>query len=308
MTQLIESGLRLLAIVEFVFASVGLILAWKHVRHLRDTQGRVQSSLEKLEGIATNVGQSKTELQTVAGDVRSSQKDLDSVASELRMVQEQLSTRRIGVFPHYVAELVPLINKAKKSVVSAVDLPGYCSFSDPQTWLEYKSAIEEAITRLPRFGNESAVKLAWLNAECRKLVVKEQFDPANITARNDRWITRDNVSNLLEGYLYVRRATFPQVTTATITYQQFESIVEHDQLKIIESFGGAECKTVAQMLNLYFWIIDESEAVFAIPNYSARNQSVAFYTRDKALVDGLSQIYPRLHADPTSYIARGVTV
>jgi len=257
--------------------------------------------------LLTALTQVKKKLAGVADDVAQSQRKLEVVVSELSTVQSQLSTRRIGVFPQYVDRLVALIRNAKKSLVFAVDFPGYCSFSDHDVWLQYKTSIEAAIGRLPKTHNESPVKMAWLNPDLRRSVLKEQFDPKDINDAKDEWKNRGNNMALLTHYLDVHRGsipTLPTVTPDTITYKQFASFVEHDQAIIIQCFLAAECKSVTDGLNLYFWIVDESEAVFAIPNYNARNQSVAFYTRDKALVDGLLQIYPRLKGDASAKVER----
>jgi hypothetical protein len=267
----------LLEVFSAVLAVVALIVAYFHTKHLRE-------NTTKLEGVTEN-------LQGVTKDTASITKGLERITEEnaaigegLMDVAAALPTHDIGEFPGYVNKLAELIKEAKRNVIVVCDVPCYCAFSDRKLMAKYWGALLEAKERFVA-GELSSMSLTWMDSECRKDVLEEQF-----VSKNPQW--KFGIEEKLAGFLKAERST---ETAETVSYSKFEEIVEDAHERAIKDIR-ISVKFVHRSLHLYFWILDD-EAVFAIPNYANRGKGRAIWTRDANIVGGLKAIHERLQSD-----------
>lgn len=211
--------------------------------------------------------------------------NLAAMSSNLTEIAKSLPTQNIGAFPDYVKRIAELINKATKEVIVVCDSPGYCAFSDRDSWEEYRHAMSKAKQRFVAKTLPS-MSLAWMDSPCRKAVLKEQFDPPG----KHNW--KEGIEEKLTRFLESEAALHTHAADR-ITYQQFEDLVEQVHENFILSVGPVPIIPVHVTLHLYFWITDD-EAVFAIPNYAEGGKGHAMWTRDSKIVEGLKAIHGRL--------------
>jgi uncharacterized protein YoxC len=262
-----------LEVFSAVLAVVALIVAYVHTKDLRENTSKLGSVTTGLEGVTKN-------LEGIT-------QENAAMSQELNKVATALPTRDIGEFPAYVDELADMIKEAKHTVIVVCDVPCYCAFSDRKLWAKYWGALYEAKERF--FGSELAfMSLTWMDPQCRKEVLAEQFDP-----QNEEW--KIGIEERLAAFLKAEQST---ETAETVTYRKFEEIVEDAHERAIKDIR-LPFTPVHRSLHLYFWILDD-EAVFAIPNYANRSKGRAIRTRDANVIGGLRAIHNRLQKDQRS--------
>lgn len=252
----------LLEVFSAVLAVVALIVAYFHTQDLK--------------GITKNLG-------GITDDTITMSKDLKEVA-------KALPTQNIGSFPEYVENLAEAINDAKSTVIVVCDAPCYCAFSDRDLWADYSAALYKA---KERFVNKKLplMSIAWMDPPCRKEVLKEQFQPEG----KQNW--KSGIEGNLARFLEAEKSS---KTVESITYDEFEGLVEAAHNRFIGLVDSVPIIPVHVTLHLYFWITDD-DAVFAIPNYANGGKGNAIWTRDTKIIAGLKAIHDRLQKDQHSH-------
>jgi hypothetical protein len=230
-------------------------------------------------------------LDNVANNLDNVTKLNDRMSGNLTEIAKSLPTQNIGAFPDYVKRIADLINSATKEVIVVCDSPCYCAFSDRNLWAEYQGALFKAKERFVAKTLPS-MSLAWMDAPCRKAVLKEQFDPPE----KQNW--KEGIEEKLKRFLE-SEASLHNYTADTVTYLQLEHLVERVHENFIQSMGSVPTIPVHVTLHLYFWIIDD-EAVFAFPKYAEGGKGYAVWTRDPKIIEGLKAIHARLYDEQQS--------
>jgi len=247
----------LLEVVSAVLGIAAIVFAITHTLHFRQNATKLKSVTTGLEG----------------------------VSAELTDLAKTLPTHDIGEFPKYVGKLAEMIRNAKHRVIVVCDAPCYCVFSDRELWGKYWSALSDARQSGVRSDSPS-MSLTWLDPTCRKMVLKEQFEP-------DKGDWKKGIEGQLSVFLKGEQST---KSVEALTYGEFENLVEHAHTTTIDQINLPHKELTRGPLHLYFWIIDD-EAVFAIPNYVNRGKGRAIYTRDGNIIGGLELIHERLQRE-----------
>lgn len=239
----------------------------------------------------------KKESDAISTSLKDSEDRIEALATVAKDISGSLSTKVIGPFPDYVKGIANLLNQATddltapvggKSIVIVCDVPCYCIFSGPNEWLVYRNALETAVLN----REQRPVQIVWMNSDRRQQLLREQFKPSSdddaTVWKTD--VVRKRLTLFLERYARDKNANL-------ITYAEFNAIVEHQHAKIITDLQAAELKEHRDRLHLLFWIVDDEEAIFAIPNFADRGRGLGFYIRDKKIIDGLRSIYSRLSGE-----------
>jgi hypothetical protein len=209
-------------------------------------------------------------------------------AETLRTIQDSLSTRFIGEFPSFLSKIVELIQGARQSITIVCDFPAYARFSDPANWREYRHEIERKIQDNVR------VSITCLNAERRLDFSRKQFS----RERNwDEWKRRpDNEKKLLD-----LANTTNRDTINNLTQEGFYGLMEQADLAMLgEQLARAEKREINSNLPLYFWLVDEQRAIFAIPSYSDQATEYGFITYDPKLISAFKEMTELYLAEPPS--------
>lgn len=199
--------------------------------------------------------------------------------SNLVRIRESLSTRYIAQFPEYVPAIVELFEQARTEILIVCDVPTYGFLSDRTTWLKYRQALETKIE------NDVIVKIECLSESRMTDLVNEQF---NLSAEDfTEWKNVDTNREKLEAFL---RYDYPSWTLSELALDDFLGLVASYAARTTEaSFAGALVQELNFNMPLYFWIVDRTQAIFAIPTFAQRDFgfTYGFYTSDTRLVGAL---------------------
>lgn len=222
--------------------------------------------------------------------------EIRSTAKRLDEVRRSLSTRYIGQFPEYVPEIVSLLRRAKRQIVIFCDFPSYASYTDPDTWLDYKQTLERKIQQ-----EEVKVAITFLNQSRRSRAVQEQFFDG--CQDWNGWKSEPTNIKRLQRFLSTRSQA-PSI--ARLTKEDFMSLVEEfDQRTLRETFAGAELWQIDSYIPLFFWLVDGMTAVFAIPGSVERAVEYGFSTTDQKLISAFVDMRQHYHREiaPTVGVA-----
>jgi hypothetical protein len=239
-------------ISEVVGLSVGFWAIWLARRHAHDLQNLV------------------VEMQRQAGEMHS---QAEASRQALTEMQGSISTRYIAHFPFYFKDIVALIDKAQARIDIFCDLPAYGNFSSPQRFLDYKHKLED------KLGQRLTVEMTCLNKEGRSALFEEQF------GHDADWEKKKHSEDfrpLLADFLgdHKRLSELDSLTRDTFSGM----LEERDNLMLTRSLSRATITETKAHVPIYFWLIDESEAIFAIPSLSEKELEHGFTTTDSRLI------------------------
>jgi hypothetical protein len=208
---------------------------------------------------------------------------LNGVVCELTSIRSQLTTERLQNFSHFMSQVVTVIKTAKRTITIFCDYPIYGSLINPAGYEEYIDAINLT---------EAHIRLVCLNEWRRSQLARERLDAPTFEAlrRNPRM--REFVETYQVGGTVLPRTTVLE----SMTPEQFVMILEEaNKLALRRHFvrGGARQAWETDLfMPLFFWIADDSEAVFAlVPHAELLEHPLAFRTRDPLLVGALGTVF-----------------
>jgi hypothetical protein len=211
------------------------------------------------------------------------QRDAKEQSETLGLIAESLSTRYEGVFPHYMPAIVSLLERANHRIDVLCDLPGYGELSDELAAEQIRSLLRQ------QKGRGVEVQITVYGSELQEEMLREQI--RHQRDRWDEWLRSPDYGPKLRSY--IERHGFPdeleQLTPdryVALSLEVHRGIMEHD----LQRF---EPTTLRDPVPLYFWMIDGTEAVFAIPAYTADASEHGFYTSDARLIDALRTMCAR---------------
>jgi hypothetical protein len=208
----------------------------------------------------------------------------------LEEVRQSLPTQHLSKFPDYIEDIVRHIKNARKEVVIVCDYPAYGVFSNANEFLAYTHAIEDRASRGVR------ISLTCLDEPQRHIKTEEEFAKSE---EWNKWLAEptnvERAHHLLSRY---RSHTVP----ASVTRDEIVELLGHEDKRVLaDTFATAEVSLLGAGVPLYFWLIDGSYAVFAIPSYHERALEHGFYTQEPRLIEGLLDIRDRYLASATSH-------
>src|SRR2546427_407196 len=102
-------------------------------------------------------------------------RDGRQLTKELRAVFDHLTTKEIGAFPAYMAEVDRIISDARESVFIATDFPGHGSWRDRGRYGAYVKAIENRKAERVRRGHPLSVQVLCLDANGREGALEDRY-------------------------------------------------------------------------------------------------------------------------------------
>ena len=197
-----------------------------------------------------------------------------------------LPTHPIGLFPTYLRDIVTLLNNARESITIVCDYPAYGVFSDPRTYFRYCQTLET------RIHEHVKVRVTCLDNEHRDARTTAEF--ARYDKTWDQW-RRAHLTNIRELLLTHGGHDEP---ANTVTRDEIVKLVTDDDYKVLTGAlqNAQRVDVVAEDMCVYFWLVDNREAIFSIPSFAEAGDERGFYTRDADLIAGLREIRRRLLA------------
>jgi hypothetical protein len=205
---------------------------------------------------------------------------------DMRAIQTSLSTRFLGDFPHFVPEIVKVLERAKHSIIIVCDFPTYGLYSAPDFWSAYRSVLDEKM----RAGIK--VKVICLEPGIRDQVSRSQFFDNPSPAK---WGTyRKDARNLekIRNFLIHCGRSGEELS---ISLNEFFALLEQQDQETWDTLfqrRAEEHHLTSSQMPLYFWISDKQQGVFAFPTYTTPEKTeYGFITADQKLIDSFLQVY-----------------
>jgi len=243
-------------VLELLIAIVAIYLAFKHER---DLAREVRSVQELKKALEIQVGH--------IGEIRNS-----------------LPTKREGMFPDYLPKITSMLAESKHTIVICCDYPAYGSYSAPSIFFKYEQTLERQLD-----NPKKKVKVAFLDEGVRHKRVEADFlitDPAEWEA----WKKKEGPK--LITYL---AHTDRKITVEALTSPEFVTMINSEDQRLLEHWChlADEMQLLDKMCPIYFWLVDDEQAVFAIPDLRSRAVEHGFYTCDPHLIAGLRAVGAR---------------
>lgn len=208
-------------------------------------------------------------------------RQVEKTNSSLLDISKSMSTKFAGRFPNHIPEITRLLELAENKVSIVCDLLGYGYYSSPEQYQEYRAAVlklsKKVPVRITIYGAREAERAA-------RQQLGEDFDVIS-------------KSQTYRNYLKFYKITPEEAPTNTKEFyarwtKDYEKqCVEYNIGKIVIH------QVKEKAIPVYFWIIDERDAIFSFPSLSVDPPEVAFSTSDRNLLDIFQRIL--LDVDPT---------
>jgi len=203
---------------------------------------------------------------------------------EIRTVARSLSTRYIGQLPDYFPEIVALLKRARHDIVIFCDFPAYGSFTEHDSWFDYRQILERKIQEGRR------VVLTCLDEDCRNKYVKQQLFKEG--QGWDEWKQSSGINKQLQHYLK-KHPEAPNIDE--LKEGDLLKLFADEERQMLQELSGAEIQQISTYMPLYFWLVDGSSAIFVVPSYSERAIDYGFFTTDQKLILAFEGMRDRYH-------------
>ena len=211
-------------------------------------------------------------------------RDGRKLTTDLRAIFDHLTTKEIGSFPTYMAEVERLISEARESIFIATDFPGHGAWTDRGRYASYVKALENRKADRVRRGHALSIQVLSLDADARGNALAARFPES-------RW--KD----------YLKKGSFPR---SRRLYEELENcevpdarpeflreMAERQQRSVDSDLRFADRWEYRGVMPIYLWIIDGEKAVFAIPSFGDQLTEYGFYTEEAGLVQALLSVWAR---------------
>src|ERR1700737_3578856 len=102
-------------------------------------------------------------------------RDGRKLTTDLRSVFDHLTTKEIGAFPGYMAEVDRIIADGRESIFIATDFPGHGAWRDRGRYGAYVKAIENRKADRIRRGHPLSVQVLCLDAPGREKALQDRY-------------------------------------------------------------------------------------------------------------------------------------
>ncbi len=196
-------------------------------------------------------------------------------AIDLKKLVGAFSTVYKSRFPSYLNDVSKLIENAGKSIFILCDLPAYGVFSNNKSFVKYKLAIEEKIEAgIP-------VHLTCLSPSRRREALTQQFEA--------QWKNKSaHFSILLRSFhakYHEKDAEYGD------DIEKFLKDVEDINIDLLRYVFHDKYNPIEQHMPIFFWLVDDKEAIFAIPCNNQKIIEYGFSTRDSRLIKGFKEMH-----------------
>ena len=226
-------------------------------------------------------------------------RDGRKLTHELRSIFDHLTTKEIGAFPVYMAEVERLISEARESIFIATDFPGHGAWTDRGHYASYVKTLENRKAERVRKGHALSIQILSLDDAARRSALRARFPES-------RWkeYTRKG------GYARSRRL-YEELENCEVpdSREAFLTAMEERQRRAVDSeLRFADRWAFSGVMPVYLWIIDGERAVFAIPSFGDQLTEYGFYTEETGLVQALLSVWARYVENAQQISAQPVVV
>ena len=211
-------------------------------------------------------------------------KDGQKLTKDLRAVFDHLTTKEIGSYPTYMAEVERLISEARESIFVATDFPGHGAWADRGCYGAYVKALENRKADRVRRGHALNIQVLSLGAAARGDALSARFPES----RWKEYVRKGSFSRSRRLYEELENCEVPDARAAFL--QEMEARQQRAVDADLRFAGRWEYRGV---MPIYLWIIDGEKAVFAIPSFGDQLTEYGFYTEEVGLVQALLSVWAR---------------
>lgn len=209
------------------------------------------------------------------------EKQLRITLTELANVQRTLSTRYLGPFPRFLPAIAQEIQRAQERVDIFCDYPAYGFYSDGRSAREYRHALEA------KASESVVIDLTCLNADLRHRYEREQYSDAIWTSI----MASPFEKRKAEEFIRSRSNT----DAIACTRDAFIEALDDVDTAFLRDVFMRRAREIQLDIPLYFWIVDERVAIFAVPTSPETKgwEEYGFVTSDFRLIQAFLEMRNR---------------
>jgi hypothetical protein len=206
------------------------------------------------------------------------------LTKDLRSIFDHLTTKEIGAYPTYMAEVERLISEARESIFIATDFPGHGAWTDRGRYGSYVKALENRKADRVRRGHALSVQVLSLDADARADAIAARFPES----RWREYLKKGTFASSRRLYEELENCQVPDARP-----QFLEEMTARQQRALDSELRFADRWEYRGVMPIYLWIIDGEKAVFAIPSFGDQLTEYGFYTEEAGLVSALLSVWAR---------------
>lgn len=211
-------------------------------------------------------------------------RDGRKLTKDLRSIFDHLTTKEIGSYPTYMAEVERLIGEARESIFIATDFPGHGAWADRGRYGAYVKALETRKADRVRRGHALSIQVLSLDAGARGDALIARFPES----RWREYLRKGSFSRSCRLYEELENCEVPEARP-----QFLAEMAARQQRAIDSDLRFADRWEYRGVMPIYLWIIDGEKAVFAIPSFGDQLTEYGFYTEETGLVQALVSVWAR---------------
>ena len=221
------------------------------------------------------------------------------LTKDLRSIFDHLTTKEIGAFPVYMAEIERLISEARESIFIAADFPGHGVWNDRGRFGSYVKALEHRKADRVRRGHPLSIQVLCLDAPGREKALHDRYP-------DSRW--KEYVK---KGDFQRNRRLYEELENCQVSEsrpQFLQASLERQQRALDADLRLADRWEYRGLMPMFLWIVDSEKAVFAIPSFGDHMTEYAFYTEEAGLVQALMSVWARYLESAKQVVSQPVLV
>ena len=211
-------------------------------------------------------------------------RDGRKLTKDLRSIFDHLTTKQIGEYPMYMAEVERIISEARESIFIATDFPGHGVWADRGRYASYVKAIEHRKADRVRRGMPLSIQVLSLDAEARVGALAARFSEAHWKD----YVKKGSFQHSRRLYEELENCQIPDARP-----QFLQEMAARHQRTVDADLRFADRWEYSGVMPIYLWIVDGEKAVFAIPSFGDQLTEYGFYTEEAGLVQALLSVWSR---------------
>ena len=203
---------------------------------------------------------------------------LGALVETTRAIVDTSSTRYLEHFPHYLSRIAEFLAKATSRIDILCDFPAYGRFSSIQAFIDYKTVLERK-----QVEDDFTINLTCLSPTYRRQALTQQFSSSFSGVRSAPFLKQLDV--------FLRDYGNQTDNSENIGLERFADLAETANMAMVtDALHRRNFVEVDQPIHIFFWMIDQREAIFSIVNRSEKGLEHGFFTRDDRLIKGFLAI------------------
>ena len=196
-------------------------------------------------------------------------------------ISSSIATQYCGEFPHFMPEIVRKMREAENNVTIMCDIPGYGHYSRPDDYELYRAAIVDLVAK------KKTVDLTVYSEKRAQDALDIQFSELPTEDNSAAWA-------VFRAYEKRRNESISDVGALRKSLaKQNEEHVDQFEKERLRSMDRVD-----KAMPVYFWIVDDKEAIFSFAGLRVKPSSVAFRTVDPKLIE----IFKRILHDVKNHV------